>query len=298
MAAAYTVWHGPEGLARIARRVHAQAEALREALDGIGGVAPRQGPLFDTLAVTIPGRARAVVDRANELGLRLWLQDEDTVYLSADEATTDRDLRDAVAAFGGDPGTLPHGIGHTSPDAAPPAPAATLGFGKLAREAPFLTHPVFHRHRSELAMTRYLKALADRDYAMDRGMIPLGSCTMKLNAATELAAVTWPQFGAPHPFGPAADARGTRELLAELTADLLELTGYDNLSLQPNAGSQGELAGLLAIRGYHRARGEGARDVCLIPVSAHGTNAASAALAGYRVVGVAADPAGNVSLDD
>jgi glycine dehydrogenase len=288
MAAAYAVWHGPAGLTRIARRIRAQAEALRDALDGIGGVTPRTGALFDTLAVTVPGRAAEVVRRAREAGLRLWRHDADTVYVSTDEATTAQDLRDVVDAFGGDPSAVTRALGREG----------ERDLGELTRRSAFLTHPVFHRCHTELALTRYLKSLADRDYAMDRGMIPLGSCTMKLNAATEMAAVTWPGFADLHPFQPADDARGTLELIEELSADLLELTGYEALSVQPNAGSQGELAGLLAIRGYHRARGEAERDVCLIPVSAHGTNAASAALAGYQVVGVAVDPSGDVSLDD
>jgi glycine cleavage system protein P-like pyridoxal-binding family len=161
-----------------------------------------------------------------------------------------------------------------------------------------MAQEVFHRHRTELEMMRYLKSLSDRDYAMDRGMIPLGSCTMKLNAATEMMGITWPAFGDLHPFQPLGDAAGTVQLMAELSDALLQLTGYDAISLQPNAGSQGELAGLLAIRRYHLARGEAGRTVCLIPTSAHGTNAASAALAGYQVVPVAVDQAGNVSLED
>ncbi|MDR2380388.1 MAG: glycine dehydrogenase [Bifidobacteriaceae bacterium] len=333
MAAAYGVWHGPDGLRRIAGRIRAQAEALREALDGIVGVTPQGGQLFDTLAVYVPGEAETVVCRARQTGLRLRHHDPDWVYLSTDEPTTPQDLRDVVTAFGGPPSAGDQAVARAAeltqawapsppspvaapaqaaPDAAPASPAdaapAAGGhpaspepdavFGALTRRSDFMKHPVFHRYHTELALMRYLKSLADRDYAMDRGMIPLGSCTMKLNAATELAALTWGEFGDLHPFQPAADAAGTLELISELTADLLELTGYDALSLQPNAGSQGELAGLLAIRGYHLSRGETDRRVCLIPVSAHGTNAASAALAGFEVVGVGVDPAGNVSLED
>ena len=168
----------------------------------------------------------------------------------------------------------------------------------LLRDDEYLTHPVFNTHRSETAMMRYLKQLADRDYALDRGMIPLGSCTMKLNAATEMAAVSWPEFSRVHPFAPEADVRGYLAMIEQLETWLAEVTGYDAVSLQPNAGSQGELAGLLAIRGWHRANGDHDRTVCLIPSSAHGTNAASAVLAGMKVVVVACDEAGNVDLDD
>ncbi|MDR2453126.1 MAG: aminomethyl-transferring glycine dehydrogenase, partial [Bifidobacteriaceae bacterium] len=300
MAAAYAIWHGPQGLAAIARRVHAQAEALRAALDGIDGVAARPGPLFDTLAVSAPGRADGVVQAARAMGLRLWRRDPDTVYLSTDEATTAQDLADVVRAFGGQASPADF----TPPDAVPPPPGADPaaappgGLGPLARESDFLTDPVFHRHRTELGLVRYLKALADKDFALDRGMIPLGSCTMKLSAAVAMAPLSWPEFADLHPFAPPGDARGTLDLIRELSADLLALTGYEALSLQPNAGSQGELAGLLAIRAYHRWNGQADKTVCLIPVSAHGTNAASAALAGFEVVGVAVDEAGNVSLED
>ncbi|MDR2114358.1 MAG: aminomethyl-transferring glycine dehydrogenase, partial [Bifidobacteriaceae bacterium] len=299
MAAMYGVWHGPDGLKDIALRIQTQTEALREALNGIGQLENgtllqvQPGPVFDTLAVRLPGQAHRVQPRARELGLRLWLQDQDTIYLSVDEATTSQDLVDVVHAFGGENAPV-------APDAAPNSTGTTSqhGWGTLLRTSEFMTHPVFHTHHTELAFTRYCKTLADRDYALDRGMIPLGSCTMKLNAAVQMAAVSWPQFADLHPFVPPEDAAGTLELIRELSADLLELTGYEALSLQPNAGSQGELAGLLAIRRYHQAQGQPQRTVCLIPVSAHGTNAASAALAGYQVVGVAVDPGGNVSLSD
>jgi glycine dehydrogenase len=289
MAAMYAVWHGPAGLVQIARRVHANAAALREALRQIGAEV-REGKLFDTLAVRVPGQAAAVVAAAERLGLRLWRHDQDTVYLSTDEATTPADLADVVKAF-------------QSPDAVPPAAAIAPeavypDFGELSRTGTFMAQPVFHRHRTELAMMRYLKSLADKDYAMDRGMIPLGSCTMKLNASTEMIGLTWPEFADLHPFQPLGDAAGSLQMMAELSAALLELTGYDAISLQPNAGSQGELAGLLAIRRYHQERGQPERTVCLIPTSAHGTNAASAALAGYQVVPVAVDAGGNVSLED
>jgi glycine dehydrogenase len=218
--------------------------------------------------------------------------DDDHVGISCDETTTSQHLAKVRAAFGlvGDrhaaTGGTPSGL---------PLRGVPAG---LVRGTPFLTHPVFHRYRSETAMLRYLRRLADLDYALDRGMIPLGSCTMKLNATTEMEPVTWPEFAGLHPFAPVEDAAGTRRLITELEAWLAEVTGYARVSIQPNAGSQGELAGLLAIRAYHRSRGDDARDVCLIPASAHGTNAASAVMAGLRVVVVACDEAGNVDLED
>ncbi|MDR1799036.1 MAG: aminomethyl-transferring glycine dehydrogenase [Bifidobacteriaceae bacterium] len=286
MAAMYAVWHGPEGLVQIATWVHAKAGALAGALRSQGvKVVPEE--YFDTLAIEVPGRAREVRRRAQKLGVLVWQQNRDTIYVSVDQTTSAEDLEAVCHAVGTGPG--PRG----------PLPKLSLGLPEaLERTSQFLTHPVFHRYRTELAMTRYLKSLAGKDYAMDRGMIPLGSCTMKLNAAAEMAAITWPEFADLHPFAPPKYAKGTRKLIRQLEHALLALTGYDAISLQPNAGSQGELAGLLAIRGYHQARGDVDRTVCLIPVSAHGTNAASAAAAGFEVAGVAVDPAGNVSLED
>jgi glycine dehydrogenase len=208
--------------------------------------------------------------------------------VTLDETTTEHDVLAVLAAVLGD--DAPDGLGFK--------PVARGIPPELARTSPYLTHPVFSTHRSETAMMRYLKYLADKDYALDRGMIPLGSCTMKLNAATEMAAVTWPEFADIHPFAPEESTRGYLELIGQLEDWLAQVTGYDEVSLQPNAGSQGELAGLLAIRGYHRANGDDVRTVCLIPQSAHGTNAASAVLAGMRVVVVACDELGNVDLDD
>jgi glycine dehydrogenase len=232
-----------------------------------------------------------VVAAARAQGVALHLVDADTVQLAVDETTTDAELRVVLRAFGATDGFGASGL---DTDEAPPS--AVPGF--LERATPYLAHPVFREHHSETAMMRYLKALADRDYALDRGMIPLGSCTMKLNAAAEMQAVSWPEFARIHPFAPAEDVRGYLELIGQLEAWLAEMTGYDSVSLQPNAGSQGELAGLLAIRGYHRSRGDDSRTVCLIPQSAHGTNAASAVLAGMRVVVVACDELGNVDVGD
>ncbi|MCG7416004.1 aminomethyl-transferring glycine dehydrogenase [Microbacterium sp. ACRRU] len=285
MAAMYAVYHGPDGLRAIATRVARTADALASALVAYD-LHLAADAFFDTVRVRVPGRAQDVVDRARERGYQLLWVDDATVGVSVDETTTDADVAAIVASFGLPAAELPEG------EALRAVPE------RLHREDAYLTHPVFHAHRSETAMMRYLKTLADRDYALDRGMIPLGSCTMKLNAATEMAAVSWPEFSRVHPFAPEADVHGYLAMIEQLERWLAEVTGYDAVSLQPNAGSQGELAGLLAIRGYHRANGDTERTVCLIPSSAHGTNAASAILAGMRVVVVACDEAGNVDLDD
>ncbi|MCZ4066192.1 aminomethyl-transferring glycine dehydrogenase [Microbacterium sp. H37-C3] len=290
MASMYAVYHGPDGLRRIAESVAGHAALLAEWLAD-AGVEVEHDAFFDTLVVRAPGRAADVVAAARESGYQLWHRDDHTVGVAVDETTTVSDLHAIVRAFGGpEQRAFAFSGGSTWADRHAPA--------SLRREDEYLTHPVFNSHHSETAMMRYLKRLADRDYALDRGMIPLGSCTMKLNAATEMAAVTWPEFARVHPFAPADDVRGYLELIEQLEGWLAEVTGYDAVSLQPNAGSQGELAGLLAIRGYHRSRGDDDRTVCLIPSSAHGTNAASAVLAGMRVVVVACDEAGNVDLDD
>jgi glycine dehydrogenase len=287
LAAMYAVYHGPDGLAAIARRVHGQAAALAAALSA-GGCTVVHGAFFDTIAVRdVPGGAAAGVERARELGYNLYLADPATVQVACDETTTGQQLREVAAALTGRPaGALDPAGG----DGALPA--------SLRRTSPYLTHPVFREHRNETSMLRYLRRLADFDVALDRSMIPLGSCTMKLNAAAELEPITWPEFANLHPYAPPGQARGYAELIAGLEAWLAEITGYDAVSLQPNAGSQGEVAGLLAIRGYHESRGEGARDVCLIPESAHGTNAASAALAGLRVIHVKVAHDGAIDLGD
>ena len=288
MASMYAVYHGPGGLRRIAGEVAGKAHLLRDWIVDAGNEVLHDS-FFDTLVVAVPGRAGTVVAAARERGFQLWFRDTDTVGISVDEATTVSELHALAQVFGG-PEQRAFGFVAGAGDESVPA--------SLRREDEFLTHPVFHAHHSETAMMRYLKQLADRDYALDRGMIPLGSCTMKLNAATEMAAVSWPAFSRVHPFAPADDVAGYLVLIEQLESWLAEITGYDAVSLQPNAGSQGELAGLLAIRGYHHSRGDVQRDVCLIPSSAHGTNAASAVLAGMRVVVVACDEAGNVDLGD
>ncbi|MDH6207040.1 glycine dehydrogenase [Aurantimicrobium minutum] len=282
MAGMYAVYHGPEGLKEIATQVHERATALAAILRA-GGVSVTHDNFFDTLHVSVPGKAAAIAAAAQAGGFLLNQVDADTLTISVDETTTPGEV-EAVAGFFG-------------ADAAYQAVASAVP-AKLVRTSTYLEHPVFNTHRSETSMMRYLKRLADFDYALDRGMIPLGSCTMKLNAATEMEAVTWPEFGGLHPFAPAEDVAGYVELIAQLEKWLVDLTGYNTVSLQPNAGSQGELAGLLAIRGYHLANGDTQRTVCLIPSSAHGTNAASAVLAGMSVVVVACDEVGNVDLDD
>ena len=282
IASMYAVYHGPEGLTRIAEDVHGKATALAQALRR-GGLEVADGEVFDTLNVRAPGRAAAVVAAAREEGVTLWRQSDDEVRLSVDETTTEAHLATVARAFGVD-----------APRAAEPA---AIG-GALARTSTFLTHPTFHAYRSETAMLRYLRRLSDRDFALDRGMIPLGSCTMKLNATTEMIPITWPEFAALHRFAPAEHSAGIRRLIAELEEWLCEITGYDAVSLQPNAGSQGEFTGLMAIRAYHEANGDGDRDVCLIPASAHGTNAASAVMAGLRVVVVRTALDGSVDMAD
>ena len=265
MAAMYASYHGADGLSEIARRVHGHAESIAAAL----GDALVHDAYFDTVLARVPGRAGEVIAAAKAKGINLWRVDDDHVSVACDEATTDEHVAAVLEAFG---------------------VAPTLSVGKpvaaniATRTSGFLTHPAFTQYRTETAMMRYLRTLADKDIALDRSMIPLGSCTMKLNAAAEMEPITWPEFARQHPFAPASDTPGLRRLIADLEGWLVQITGYDAVSLQPNAGSQGEYAGLLAIHDYHAGRGEPHRDICLIPSSAHGTNAASAALAGMRVV--------------
>jgi glycine dehydrogenase len=283
IAGMYAVWHGPDGLARIARRVHAHAATLAEAL-AAGGVEVVHDVFFDTVLARVPGRAAEVVAAAARAGVNLGVADEDHVRIACDEKTCVGHLSTVLAAFG---------VADEVPtESGSHLPAA------LQRTSGYLDHPVFHAHRSETAMLRYLRRLADVDYALDRGMIPLGSCTMKLNATTQLEPITWPGFANPHPFAPAEQVPGLLAMIAQLEEWLAEMTGYAAVSVQPNAGSQGELAGLLAIAAYHRSRGDAKRNVCLIPSSAHGTNAASAVMAGMRVAVVTATDDGTVDLDD
>ncbi|MEU1018490.1 aminomethyl-transferring glycine dehydrogenase [Streptomyces sp. NPDC005898] len=286
MAGMYAVYHGPDGLKSIARRTHRYATLLAAGLKE-GGVEVVHGAYFDTLTVRVPGQAEHFVTAARESGVNIHRVDADHVSLACDETTTRQQLAAVWSAFGVE----------ADVDALDATVSDTLPQG-LLRTDEYLAHPVFHQYRSETSMLRYLRKLADRDYALDRGMIPLGSCTMKLNATTEMEPVTWPEFGQLHPFAPAQQAQGYLTLIRELEERLAEVTGYDKVSLQPNAGSQGELAGLLAVRGYHRANGDDQRTVCLIPSSAHGTNAASAVMAGMKVVVVKTADDGEIDADD
>ena len=284
IAAMYAAYHGPDGLTAIARRVHHRAAAFAATMRGLG-FSPRSAEFFDTVSITMPGQAAAAAARAAGAGFNVHVAGPDVVQVACDETTTADQVAAVASALAGKPATLP-----AEPAGALPA--------ALVRTSAFLGHPVFHAYRSETSLLRYLRTLADRDIALDRSMIPLGSCTMKLNAAAEMEPISWPQFAGLHPFAPAEQALGYRRLIDELSAALLEITGYDAISMQPNAGSQGELAGLLAIRGYHRSQGQPERNVCLIPESAHGTNAASAVLAGLRVVVVKCGSDGAIDVGD
>jgi glycine dehydrogenase len=300
MAAMYAAYHGPDGLTAIATRVHRRAADLAAVL-GERGLDVPSGGFFDTVRVTIPGGAAAAVGRARVAGYNLHLAGPDAVQIACDETTTAEQVREVAAALCACPVgeiTLPDGDADGDAGGGGAAgPALVLPEG-LRRSSEFLTHPVFRVYRSETSMLRYLRRLADFDIALDRSMIPLGSCTMKLNAAAEMEPVTWPEFAGLHPFAPADQAAGYIELITGLEQALAEITGYDAVSVQPNAGSQGELAGLLAIRAYHRSRQQPERTVCLIPESAHGTNAASAVLAGLRVAVVKCGADGAIDLGD
>jgi glycine dehydrogenase len=278
----YAVYHGPDGLKAIAEGVHHKARVLATALTSMGRELVSDS-FFDTLTVRVPGKAAKVINAAEARGINLRFIDQDTVGVSIDETTTAATLSAVAVAFGAGP------VGDAEGFELPESVLRTSGY---------LEHPVFNTHRSETQLLRYIRKLSDRDLALDRTMIPLGSCTMKLNATAEMEAISWPEFASIHPFAPDSQTEGWRELIAGLEADLAEITGYDQVSIQPNAGSQGELAGLLAIRGYHHSRGDQQRNVCLIPASAHGTNAASAVLAGMKVVVVATASDGTIDHDD
>ncbi|GAB3514270.1 aminomethyl-transferring glycine dehydrogenase [Pseudoxanthomonas daejeonensis] len=284
MASMYAVYHGPDGLKRIATRTHRLAAILAAALRAAGVQVGER--FFDTLHVKDVD-ATAIHAKARQAGINLREIDSEAVGISLDETTTRADVVALAALFGATADV--DALDAATADALPPA---------LLRSSAFLQHPVFNTHHSEHELLRYMRALADKDLAMDRTMIPLGSCTMKLNATAEMIPVTWPEFGAIHPLAPAAQTVGYRQLIGELEAMLAECTGYDAVSLQPNSGAQGEYAGLLAIRAYHRSRGEGHRDICLIPDSAHGTNPASAQMCGMKVVVTKTDANGNVDVED
>jgi len=281
LASMYAVYHGPEGLRGIARRVNHLAERFRSGARD-GGLSPQEGLIFDTVALHVPGAAQTFVDTAGTAGINVRIVDADTVSVTVDETTTEDQVRALTEAWGFELVDVAEG----------------KWLGELSREDELLPYPVFHQYRSETSLMRYMRSLADKDLALDRTMIPLGSCTMKLNAAAEMAPITWPEFADAHPFAPAEQVRPYVEIITELEEWLAGITGYDEVSVQPNAGSQGEFAGLMAIRAYHRANGDAQRTVCLIPSSAHGTNAASAVMAGMQVVVVACDESGDVDLTD
>jgi len=283
MASMYAVYHGPDGLKAIASRVHHHTARLADSLRA-SGVELESESFFDTLTASVPGRGESVRAAARERGINLRDLGPDRVGVAFDETTEPADVEAVCAAFGVDP-------------VAAGGDASRWEAG-LTRESDFLEQPVFNRYRTETEMLRYLKRLESKDLALNESMIPLGSCTMKLNASAEMAPLSWPQVSQLHPFVPEDQSEGYREMLKQLEEWLAEITGFAAVSLQPNAGSQGEYAGLLAIRRYHLSRGDEDRDACLIPVSAHGTNPASAVMAGMRVVGVACDDQGNVDMDD
>ena len=289
VASRYAVYHGPSGLTRIAQRVARYTAILASGLTQIGH-APREAATFDTLSFHTGTQTDALVARARALGANLRVYWGDWLCVSLDETTTRADIELLWRVFAGDGGAVPVFADHES--------AASLIPEALRRTSAFLTHPVFNTHKSETAMLRYIRSLSDKDLALDRSMIPLGSCTMKLNATSEMIPITWPEFANIHPFAPADQLQGYALLDQQLRDWLCQATGYAGISLQPNAGSQGEYAGLLAIRAFHASKGETHRDICLIPSSAHGTNPASAQMVGLQVVVTACDAQGNVDIDD
>ena len=285
MASMYAVFHGPRGLKAIAERVHRKVARLADALESMGfKVTPKE--CFDTITVEVGPYQGLIMKNAIDNGLNLRAVGEHGIGVTVDERTRPGTLMQLYRTFGG------YDLEYQEDYPEYRLPRALL------RESEFLTHPVFHMNRAESEMTRYMRRLADRDLALDRSMIPLGSCTMKLNATAQMLPITWPEFAELHPFVPADQALGYKELIDDLSAKLCQITGYDALSMQPNSGAQGEFAGLMTIRAYHRSRGEGHRDVCLIPSSAHGTNPASAQMAGMKVVVTATRENGDIDLDD
>ncbi|MEM7724260.1 MAG: aminomethyl-transferring glycine dehydrogenase [Pseudomonadota bacterium] len=282
MANFYAVFHGPKGLRAIAERVHMKTARLAASLRN-GGYPPEATAFFDTITVPVGQKQSRIMAAAVARGINLRDVGSDRIGISVDETTTEAHLEAVCRAFG---------VLLATPQTLPAIPNALL------RDSDYLTHPIFHMNRAESEMMRYMRRLSDRDLALDRAMIPLGSCTMKLNAAVEMMPITWPEFGGLHPFAPADQAEGYAEMLEDLTRKLCEITGYDAMSMQPNSGAQGEYAGLLTIAAYHRANGDEDRDICLIPVSAHGTNPASAQMAGMKVVVVKVAENGDIDVED
>jgi glycine dehydrogenase len=289
MASMYAVYHGPDGLRRIAHRVHLYAAMLAAGLRQLG-FKVSDAPCFDTIRVDADARRDEILRTAAAAGINLRPYGEHDLLIALDETIDRQQLRALFAVFhgGADAGLSPETL----------AASVNADFGTFARASDFLTHPVFHRYHTEHEMLRYIRRLEAKDLSLTTSMIPLGSCTMKLNATSEMLPVTWPEFGKLHPFAPADQAEGYREMCRQLEGWLAEITGFAGVSLEPNAGSQGEYAGLLAIRKYHQSRGEGHRDICLIPTSAHGTNPASAVMAGMKVITVACKADGDIDMTD
>ncbi|MDF1729746.1 MAG: aminomethyl-transferring glycine dehydrogenase, partial [Sulfitobacter sp.] len=284
MASMYAVFHGPKGLKAIAQRIHRKTVRLARGLEEAGFKVDPKG-FFDTITVDVGPLQAAVMKSALDEGINLRRVGETRVGITLDE-TTRRDTTEAVwRAFG-----ITRADDELAPEYRVPA--------DMHRESDYLTHPIFHMNRAETEMMRYMRRLADRDLALDRAMIPLGSCTMKLNAAAEMMPLSWPEFAHIHPFAPAAQQAGYAEMVTDLSDKLCQITGYDAISMQPNSGAQGEYAGLLTIAAYHRAQGQGHRNICLIPMSAHGTNPASAQMVGWKVVVVKSAENGDIDLDD
>ena len=285
IASMYAVYHGPDGIKAIAQSVHRKTSRLAKGLEALGfDVQP--AVFFDTITIEVGNLQSVIMNAAVANGINLRRVNEDRVGITLDEQTRPETIEAVWKAFGGNMKD------DSQANRAYRLPASLL------RESEYLTHPIFHLNRAEAEITRYMRRLADRDLALDRAMIPLGSCTMKLNATIEMIPVTWPEFSNLHPFAPKDQAIGYHEMFADLNIKLCEITGYDAISQQPNSGAQGEYAGLLTIRNYHIARGEGHRNVCLIPTSAHGTNPASAQMVGYKVIVVQSDEDGNIDVLD
>ncbi|MEL6427324.1 MAG: glycine dehydrogenase (aminomethyl-transferring), partial [Pseudomonadota bacterium] len=283
MASMYAVFHGPEGLKAIAQRIHRKTARLARGLVEAGFTVTPEN-FFDTLTVEVGSLQGVILRAAVAEGINLRPVGSDRIGIALDERTRPATLEAVWRAFG-----ITRTAGHMAEYRLPE---------RLLRTTPYLEHPTFHHNRAEAEMTRYIRRLADRDLALDRAMIPLGSCTMKLNATAEMMPVSWPEFSDIHPFAPSDQQEGYRTLIDDLNAKLCAVTGYDAISMQPNSGAQGEYAGLLTIRRYHLANGDAQRDICLIPTSAHGTNPASAQMVGYRVVPVTAAENGDIDLED
>jgi glycine dehydrogenase len=290
VASMFAVYNGPKGIRKMAERTHRFASIFAKAVEGFGYHVKTKA-FFDTITLHVPGRAYALISKAREKRINLRFVDADHLGISFDQSTKRQDVEKLLTVFKAD------ALERVKLDALDQQTAETIP-ASLQRKSDYLTHPVFSLYHSETEMLRYLRHLQSKDIALDRSMIPLGSCTMKLNATTEMIPITWRNFAMMHPFAPLEQAQGYQQLFEELEAMLCEITGFSAVSLQPNAGSQGEYAGLLAIRNYLRAKGEGERDICLIPTSAHGTNPASAVMAGLKVVAVACDEHGNIDIAD